>query len=257
MIAIAVDDEIPMLYELTQAIKASQDIESVTEFTSCTAALEWAQTHQVDVAFLDINMRGMGGLALVEKLQQLQPECRVVFCTGYSEYAVEAFRIHVSGYLMKPITAEAIQRELDQIRGADSRTKLLKVRCFGNFDVFSGGKLLQFRRSRTKELFAYLVDRNGAGVTARQICAVLWEENTDDMKNMNYLRQLFSDLRSTLHSVGADEVFQSRGNRYFLNMERLECDYADFLRWGRPVFYGEYMSQYSWAEETCAMLLRR
>ena len=158
---------------------------------------------------------------------------------------------------MKPITPDAIQRELDHIRGADGKEKLLKIHCFGNFDVFSGGKLLQFRRSRTKELFAYLVDRNGAGVTARQICAVLWDENTDDTKNMNYLRQLFSDLRLTLRSVGAEEVLQSGGNRYYLDMERLECDYADFLRRGRPAFYGEYMSQYSWAEETCAMLLRR
>jgi len=255
MIAIAVDDELPMLYELAKAVKASPDIEAVSEFQSCSAALEWLESHVVDVAFLDIHMRGIGGLALAERIQSRQPDSKIVFCTGYSEYAVEAFRIHVSGYLMNPITAEAVQKEIDHIKGGDVKKKLLRVRCFGNFEVFAGEEPLAFRRSRTKEVFAYLVDRNGAAVTAREICAVLWE-NTDDDKNMNYLRQLFSDLRSSLRSAGADAVLQSSGNRYFLDMDQLDCDYARYLQFGTPKFYGEYMSQYSWAEETCALLLR-
>ena len=70
----------------------------------------------MDVAFLDINMRGIGGLGLAEKLLELQPRCKIVFCTGYQEYAVSAFQLHVSGYLMKPITADAVQKEIDHIK---------------------------------------------------------------------------------------------------------------------------------------------
>lgn len=256
MIAIAVDDELPMLMELTDAVKASPDCASVKSFSSCTATLEWAAENPVDIAFLDIHMRGMGGLALAEKLTELQPECKIVFCTGYSEYAVDAFQLHAAGYLMKPITAEAVQREIDHIRGIRAKKTLLKVQCFGSFEVFANGEPLSFRRSRAKELFAYLVDRNGAGVTARQICAVLWESGEDDAKNMNYLRQLFSDLRATLRSVGAENVLQSGGNRYFLDMNSLDCDYIQYLKTGSPKFYGEYMSQYSWAESTCALLMK-
>lgn len=257
MIAIAVDDEFPMLMELVKAVKASPDIEQVKEFSSCNATLEWAQKNPVDIAFLDINMRGMGGLALAEKLQQLHPSCGIVFCTGYTEYAVEAFRIHVNGYLLKPITAQQVQREIDHFLGVQKPKQLLEIRCFGNFEVFAHGQPVQFKRTKAKELLAYLVDRNGAGVTARQICTALWEDGWDDSRNMNYLRQLFSDLRIALRTVGAEEVLQSAGNHHYLDMSCIQCDYAQYLKTGRPAFFGEYMSQYAWAENTCAMLNRK
>ena len=68
MIAITVDDEPLMLYALSKAVKASPDITSVTEFGSCNETLEWVRNNSVDVAFLDIAMRGMGGLTLAKKI---------------------------------------------------------------------------------------------------------------------------------------------------------------------------------------------
>ena len=121
MIAITVDDERPMLEQLSQAVKVSPDVSSVLEFTTCTEALEWVEKNHVDIAFLDISMRGMGGMALAEKLLKLRPRCKIIFCTGYSEYAVDAFQLHVSGYLMKPITAEAVQREIDEAVSLSNR----------------------------------------------------------------------------------------------------------------------------------------
>ncbi len=257
MIAIAVDDEAFVLKALKKAVAASPDITSVTDFDNCTAALEWVQNNAVDIAFLDINMRGMGGLELAERILEYKPECKVIFCTGYSEYAVEAFRIHVSGYLMKPVSAEAVQKEIDHIKGLRDKKKLLTVRCFGNFEVYSNGVPVPFRRSKTKELFAFLVDRLGSGITAKQICARLWEDDSDDSRNMDYLRQLFADLRHTLSDVGAEAVLMRNGYQYSLDMQRLDCDYVQFRNNGTPSFNGEYMSQYSWAEETCALLLQK
>ena len=109
MIAIAVDDEPLMLYALVKAIKSSPDITFVAQFTSCEETLEWAQHNPADVAFLDIAMRGMGGLALAEKLMELQPDCKIVFCTGYEKYAVAAFKLRASGYLIKPVSARDVQ----------------------------------------------------------------------------------------------------------------------------------------------------
>ena len=79
MIAITVDDERPMLKALTDIVKLSPDIEEVYDFSTCSSALEWISTNSADVAFLDINMRGMGGLALAEKIAEFQPECKIVF----------------------------------------------------------------------------------------------------------------------------------------------------------------------------------
>ena len=257
MIAITVDDERPMLKALTDIVSSSPDIEAVYDFSACSAALEWVTENNADVAFLDINMRGMGGLALAEKIIEIQPECKIVFCTGYEEYALNAIQLRCSGYLMKPITQEAVQKEIDHIKSISPDVSLLDVNCFGNFEVLKNGEALAFKRTKAKELFAVLVDRNGAGMTGKQICAVMWPENTDDVKNMDYLRHLVGDLKKALANVGAEKVFCQEGYNYRIDTTRINCDYHKFLKTGKPSFRGEYMSQYAWAEDTLSLLLER
>ena len=254
MRAIAVDDELYMLEALEEAVRASSDIDQVERFNTCSAALAYATENPIDIAFLDINMRGIGGLGLAEKLIELQPQCKIVFCTGYGEYAVSAFQLHVSGYLMKPITAEAVQKEIDHIKGIRATEKLLTIKCFGNFEVLYNGEILPFKRKKTKELLAVLVDRDGAGMTARQICAILFPNDSDDTKNAAYLRQLMLDLKNTLKSIRAEDVLRHDTPYYRIDTNLVRCDYHSFLETGKPAFHGEYMTQYSWAEETCALL---
>ena len=192
MIAIAVDDEALMLGALVAAVEASPNISSVAKFSDCEEALEYVKNNHTDIAFLDINMRGMGGLALAEKIIAARPGCKIVFCTGYEEYAIPAFKLHASGYLMKPISAEDVQGEINNIIGIKNKEKPLTVKCFGNFEVYVNDQKLTFKRLKTKELFAFLVDRNGAGMTAKQICAVLFPDDTDDNKTSAYLRHNMS-----------------------------------------------------------------
>jgi two-component SAPR family response regulator len=254
MIAIAVDDEVLMLGALVKAVSASPDIREVNKFSSCEEALEFVRSNPADIAFLDINMRGMGGLALAESIIAVRPECKIVFCTGYEEYAIPAFKLHASGYLMKPISAADVQAEIDNIKGVRQKEKLLVVHCFGNFEVYAKDTKVQFKRLKTKELFAFLVDRKGAGMTARQICAVLFPDDTDDTKNAAYLRQLVMDLKNTLKAVGAESVLCHETPCYRVDTTLIQCDYLSYLETGKPEFLGEYMMQYSWAEETCASL---
>ena len=257
MIAIAVDDEVLMLGALVAALEVSPDIAQISKFSDCEQALEFVKNNQIDIAFLDINMRGMGGLALAEAIVAARPDCKIVFCTGHEEYAIPAFKLHASGYLMKPISAEDVQGEIDNIKNVRQKDKLLTVKCFGNFEVYAKNETLVFKRLKTKELFAFLVDRKGAGMTAKQICAALFPDDTDDTKNLAYLRQLVMDLKNTLKAVGAESVLCHEIPCYRVDANLLKCDYFSHLETGKPEFHGEYMTQYSWAEETCAMLLFR
>ena len=253
MIAIAVDDEVLMLGALAAAIEASPDIGALAKFSACEDALQYVKENPVDIAFLDINMRGMGGLTLAEKIREVSPECRIVFCTGYEEYAFPAFKLHASGYLLKPVSAEDVQGEIDNIKGVRQTQKPLEVKCFGHFEVYAKGEKLIFKRSKTKELLAFLIDRNGAGVTVAEIEAALWETNIEP-KNQNYIHQLFRDLRQTLESVGMETIFQRNNYLYSVDPEKIDCDYFEYLKKGRPEFRGEYMTQYTWAEGTCGLL---
>lgn len=240
MIAIAVDDEILMLGALVKAITASPDIEEVTKFSNCEEALNFVKSHPVDIAFLDINMRGMGGLTLAEHIITACPDCKIVFCTGYQEYAIPAFKLHASGYLMKPISASDVQTEIDNIKGIRQKEKLLEVKCFGNFEVYVKGEKLMFKRLKTKELFAFLIDRKGAGMTAKQICAVLFPDDFDDNKNAAYLRQLVLDLKNTLKTVGAENVFRHETPCYRVDTTLIQCDYLSYLETGKPEFHGVF-----------------
>ena len=254
MIAIAVDDEALMLGALVAAVEASPDITEVFKFSNCDEALEFAQHNYADIAFLDINMRGMGGLTLAEKIIAALPNCKIIFCTGYEEYAIPAFKLHASGYLMKPISADDVQGEIDNIKGVNNVDRPLTIKCFGNFEVYAKNEKLMFKRLKTKELLAFLVDRNGAGMTAKQICAVLFPDDSDDTKNSAYLRQLVLDLKNTLKSVGAEGVLRHETPCYRIDTNLIKCDYTSYLETGKPEFLGEYMTQYSWAEDRCAML---
>ena len=194
--ALCVDDESLLLAALVRAVESSTDISKTVSFTKCSEALEWAQNNKPDIAFLDIHMRGMDGFALAEKLLEIYPSLPVVFCTGFDDHAVDAFKLHAAGYVMKPVKTEDIQKEIDHIKQIYIKSEprsvnKLKVHCFGNFEVFANGEAVHFKRKRSKELLAYLVDRRGARVSAREICIALWEDDGALQNNVMYFYKLF------------------------------------------------------------------
>lgn len=262
MLVFALDDEPLLLRKLKRILEELLPEAQVREFARASAALKAMEEEKLspDIIFLDIEMPGMTGMKLAETVVNINPKCHIIFCTSYPQYALDAIWLHVAGhlgYLLKPITKEAVEKELQFIKHKEGNIGKIAVNCFGNFEVFYNGEPIRFRRTRTKELLALLIDRNGAGVTAKQICAWLWEDGTDDRKNMNYLYQLFDDLRTTLSVVNADDILQKNGYFYSIDTSKVVCDYYDYLKNGKPKFYGEYMRQYSWAEETCALLERK
>lgn len=257
MIAIAVDDESWALKTLTNAIRETKAFQDIFAFHSCNDTLEWASHNPFDVAFLDIDMRGIGGLELARRLRELFPNCCILFCTGYREYAYEAFQIHADGYLLKPVSAEQIQKELNAYTARTSSFSSLTVRCFGGFDVFdSKGRAIRFRRKKTKELLAILVDRRGMGITAKEICTLLWDDDAEqDKKNMQYLWNLFSDLTKTLKGANAENIVLRNGADYLIDADKIRCDYFDYIKGIlQHADIWSYMSKYSWAENTIAYL---
>ena len=95
-----------------------------------------------------------------------------------------------------------------------------------------------------------------SGVTVAEIGVALWEKDKEQ-KNQNYIHQLFRDLRLSLEAVGVAEIFERNNYFYSVNPDKIDCDYYSYLRTGKPAFRGEYMSQYSWAEDTCGLLWER
>ena len=260
---ICVDDEPMVLEEVKGLLSRQPDVETVTAFLSPEQALDWLQSHEPDAAFLDINMGEMDGLALARRIRERYHDCAIVFLTGYSEYAVAAFSVRADGYLMKPATEEEVRCELDNIKrkqplAAPPSTKRIRVQCFGNFEVFCDGVPLHFGRQKSKELFAYLVDRQGTSVSMGELIGVLWEDAPVTRSLQSNLRNSIHDLSSTFSQAGVENILIKGRNTLTLNRDAIDCDFYDFQRrlpYAVNLYRGEYMAQYSWAEITASALL--
>ena len=120
-----------------------------------------------------------------------------------------------------------------------------------------GGRPLSFKRSKSKELLAYLVDRNGATCTNGEMLAVLWEDKPDTASLHSHLRNLIFDLSHTLEDAGVTGLLVRGRSTLAIDTSKVDCDYFNFLRGDRSAinsYRGEYMTQYSWAEVTRSAL---
>ena len=261
---IAADDEALMLDMLTDRSRQACPQGEIHPFSSARRLLAWLEEtgEGFDVAFLDIEMPGMSGIALAQRLKELCPRGNLIFVTGFSQYMAEAFQLHASGYIRKPVTVKAVEEELRNLRYPvqERAAPTLRVQAFGNFEVFYGGRPVHFSRSRTKELFAYLIDRRGAGSTMGELISILWEGRLDTPSIRSQLRSLITDLRTTLQGLGQGAIIIKKRDLIAVDPERVDCDYYRFLAGDRReanAFRGEYMSNYSWAETTLGALTRK
>lgn len=250
---IAVDDEELALESLLDAIRQAAPEAEVRGFAYPEDALAFADSHPCAVAFLDIEMAELNGVALAEQLKARNPDVNIIFATGFTQYRGVAFDLHASGYLTKPITAEKVRRELAELRRPLPEGKRIRVQTFGNFEVYLDGEPMSFKYSKTKELFAYLVDRKGALCANGEIIAALFP---DDENHDAYLRSLRKDLMDTLDGVGCGAVLARQRGRLGIFPEQIDCDFYDWCSGQRKgtLYRGEYMAQYSWGEFTNAML---
>ena len=242
-----VDDEKLQLLRLQNAVEEASPGAEILCFSNPSEALEVLSEDAFDVAFLDIEMPLLNGIELAKRIKSKCPKVNIIFVTAYDQYALDAYHIHASGYLTKPVNKEKVLAELQNLRNPIplSLGKKLQIKCFGNFEIFRDGKPVSFSYAKAKELFAYLVDREGALVTLGELNAVLWEEDRP-----SYLRNLIADIQSTLKGIGAGEVFLKRRNECGIDVEQIDCDAYEYNK-GNPdavrAYRGEYMAQYPWA----------
>ena len=85
-------------------------------FVKPSEAIEYARTHKVPLAFLDIEMGRMSGLDLCRELLAINPRTNVIFLTAYTAYSLDAWETGASGFLMKPLTVEGVHKQLSKLR---------------------------------------------------------------------------------------------------------------------------------------------
>ena len=246
MRVLLVDDEDLQLLRLNNEVKKVLVGAEILSYNSSLDALKDKRNTKIDIAFLDIEMPELNGIQLAKSLKSINPKINIVFVTAYNRFALDAMKLHASGFVTKPVNEEKVFEEINGLRYPVelTPTKKLQIKCFGNFEVFHDGQPLKFTYSKSKELFAYLVDREGSAININELNAILWEED-----HTSYLRNLISDIQKTLAAIGASDVFIKRHNECYIDTTKVDCDAYEYKN-NNPeairMYRGEYMYQYSW-----------
>lgn len=255
MVIVAVDDEKPARILLENTIRKVRPDAEIHVFSDPEDLLEFVKRKPADIALLDIWMYGaMDGVELAVQLKKLVCKINIIFVTAHERYMKAAMDLHASGYIQKPYTEDDLRRELSDLRHplVMNEHALLKVNCFGNFEVFGRDNLpLHFERSKAKEVLAYLVHRHGSSCTIKEISATLFEDEPYDKKLQGYTQKIISSLVNTLKACGAGDVIHKTYNSISIRTELIDCDYYRFEQLdvaAIDLYMNEYMAQYSWAE---------
>ena len=124
MTALIVDDERLARLELRRLLEAHPEVEIVGEARDVPEALDLIGKLLPDLIFLDIQMPGMSGFDLLERLEDVP---QVIFTTAYDAYAIQAFEVNALDYLLKPIAPARLAAALAKVRPAPRQGRLERV----------------------------------------------------------------------------------------------------------------------------------
>ena len=262
MKVICIDDE-PLAVEYTLGQCAFlPEIDEAKGFTDARSGMDWLREHETDLAILDINMPGIDGITLAARMKELCPRTAILFLTAYKEYAYDAYSVHPTGYLLKPVPLEKLASEVRYVCGEKRQAAPghISIKTFGTFDVYVDGRPVLFKLAKSKEILACLVDKQGSGVTRAELFATVWEDRLYDRKMQKQMDVYVRSLRQTLREYGIPEIMKMEKGVLRIDPDTFICDAYLFYSGDSDVinsYQGEYMSSYSWASMTEAILYWR
>ena len=124
--ALIIDDEQLARDELTYLLESAGDVDVVAQGANGIEAVDLIEEHHPDLVFLDVQMPGLDGFAVIQHLidrRRAQPDSSTwqlphfVFATAYDQYAVRAFDVNAVDYLLKPFDRTRVDKALERVRG--------------------------------------------------------------------------------------------------------------------------------------------
>lgn len=240
MRAILIDDEALALDYLEKKIKDVSDIYIVGKYTNTKQAYQTVINEQPDIVFLDIEMPEVNGLNLADKILSLYPKTKIVFVTAYNEYAVKAFELNAVDYLLKPINEERLSKTIGRLmQEQTNENQILEavsedddqpiVCCFKSLHFKRGVHSkeaidVQWRTSKARELFAYLIHEREQFVRKDVILDLFWPD-ADIKSGSAQLYTTIYQIRKTLEKINFPINITSSVNSYKLELNEVGLDF--------------------------------
>ena len=256
---VAVDDEMFALSDIKEVLEECIPHAEIHCFDNAEDVTAYASQNKIDIAFLDIEMNNITGIQLAQTLLEIYDRTNIIFVTGYSEYALEAFSVYASGYILKPAEKKSVLSALSKLRYPIEQTRpKVTVKTFSNFEIYVNGKPIHFARAKSKELLAYLIHKNGTGCSLKELSSVLYEDKEYTLSLQKQLQTIIATMMKSLNAENIGDIVIKRYNHLSVDTSKIDdCDYYRFLNGDQEAinaYAGEYMMNYSWGEFTIGYL---
>jgi len=222
----AVDDELHALKRFKRMVEKNSDIELCGLFETGEQLLAYLKNHPLDAVFLDIEMPDINGLMLAQQILDLNENIDIIFVTAFNQYAVEAFELQAIDYIMKPMKKERLEKTMKRLLKTKVSTPKpgnLFVQCFGDFEVFLNEEAMVWRNSKAKEIFAFLIHKNGVSVNWEKIADAVWPDYDFEKAQTNFHANTYL-LRKILAKVGISQILEGGRGNYRIVKDGLSCD---------------------------------
>jgi two-component SAPR family response regulator len=213
------------------------DIDVVGMYEDESIALEEVEKLKPDIVFLDINMPEIKGTSLFTQIKKVCPLTQIVFVTAYDEYAVEAFELNASDYIVKPIRKERLQKTIKRLKNSNkteeksSGNNKISIKCLGAFSIKMNGTVLNinWRTKKVEELIAYLACCRGEFIPKAKIAGVLWPD-LETSKSKSNLYLTYHYLKKQSEQNGFDFPIESIKGKMRIKMEEVDIDIDRFIK---------------------------
>ncbi len=223
---LVVDDEAPARRKILRLLRGEASLEIVGEADSGEAAVAAIKRHEPDLVFLDVQMPGLDGFAVIRALHTAKINLpRVIFITAHDRFALRAFEVHAFDYLLKPVS-EA------RFRDALQRARVQQEQSTDGFSARVQAMLEQLQREKSfVERMLVQEDSRSIFVTVKEI---FWVE-----ADRNYLLLHCGKKTHTLRST-LDALQDALDPKLFVRINRGTLVRLDAIRELLPWFHGEY-----------------
>lgn len=231
MKALLIDDEPLALKALRKQLEQTGRVQVAAACTNVNEALLLARQLQPDVIFLDIQMPEMSGLEAAELFYDAVSDVDIVFVTAHDEFAVQAFEINATDYLLKPVNYDRLSRTLSHLTSRPGRESRLArqpasaiIRCFHQLQLETGRQLpVSWRTAKAQELFAYLVHKRRDPASKEHLLSAIWPD-APSSREFSQLYGTIYQIRKTLSSVQLPVRIENTASGYVLQLHDTQLD---------------------------------
>lgn len=238
---LVVDDEPVARQSLTDILKLEGYI--VSSAPNGQAAVEYIRTHNIDLLIVDLKMPGMDGLEVVQVVNQVSPETEVILLTAYgsTETAIQALRLRIHDYLLKPASPAQIIATVK--KGLSRRSTKSHLGSIAAADTDSGQEIFSLKDGTTVDLsrrqikhkskvehltpaegrlLRILMENKGKVFSHRELVLLVQGYDTSQREAPEILRPLVSRLRHKLDQFPSlsEQVVSVRGTGYLYEGEK-------------------------------------